>query len=252
MKNLFLLFVVLLSSSVSSARVVGLDSRKLATYLRGTYGLNNMGRNAFEPGFPTTVSFPDLGGVNQAASAEIGLSFTTGITTRLGLEILYPQYVNQLEGRNAGSTTLMSVTSEVYSLIPQLNLELPFKVTKIFKPYMYFGVGYAVTVIKNTVSMSSSGQATFGVQDYIEEATAYSIMGQLGAGFEFALVDNIGLSFDAGYRYLNPNKFTLNRDAITPRGTVLAGQDLRNVDGSNRALNLSGFFGAATFRFYIY
>ncbi|MCC6278058.1 MAG: hypothetical protein IT289_09105 [Oligoflexia bacterium] len=253
MKLIFIAVMILSGAGENAeAKVFNLKKRVISTYLRGTFALPNAGRAAFEPGFPATVSFPDFGGVNQAFSGEIGMAFHTGVSTRLGVEVVYPQYVNQLEGKNAGQTTLLSVTSQVYSVIPQISLEIPMKASANYRVFLGGGVGYAVTVLKNSVSLNAAGQATLGVQDYIEEGTSYSIMGHAEFGVEFGLVDNVGFSLEAGYRYLQPSKFTANRDAITARGALQTGQDIKNIDNSNRSINLSGPFAAAMFRFYIY
>jgi hypothetical protein len=247
------LFLVVVSSVLAlpvEARVFNFKRQTVSVYLRGAYGINKLQKYAFEPGFPTSVSFPDSS-VNQNYSGELGLALTTNFTTRLGVELLYPQLIKDIEGRNSSNTNLMSVVSQVYAVIPQVNIEIPIRAGAKSKFYVMAGGGYAVSTFKNTVTMTAAGTSTLGVTDYIEEGTGNGFMGQGGGGVEFSFVDNVSLSFDLGYRYLVVNNYTANRDATTANGPIYKGNAITNVDGSKRTTDLSGPWAAMSFRFYI-
>jgi hypothetical protein len=251
-KNLFLIFLFsTFLCSNSFARVFNFKNQTLAAYIRGEFGLNKLQKNGYAPGFPSNVDFPNSDGVNQNYSGEFGFAWTTGITTRLGVELLYPQLTKDLEGR-VGGVDMLSVTSQVYAVIPQINFEIPMKRSDTVRFYFGGGAGYALATLKNTVTMTPAGTAFTGVTDYIEEGSGFGLMGQGFVGFEFAFFDNVGMSFDGGYRYLVINNYTSNRSANTVRGRIETGNPIRNVDGTNRVTDLSGPWAAATFRIYFH
>lgn len=250
----FLFFqIIVLVASLAEARVFDYKRESFSTYLRASYGMNNLQKYAYQPGFPPSVSFPGSDGVNQAYSGEFGFGLgSDNLAVLLGLELLYPQMTTGLSGVNAGGTSLLSIDSQVYSVIPKVDLEFYFKKSPTYRFYGGFGVGYAITTLKNTVTMTSPGTTALGVSDYIEEGTGWGIMGQAFTGFEFAFFDNVGFSLDVGYRYLRVDNFTSNRNSNTAHGQVYTGNQLKNYDGTNRATDLSGPWASAAFRIYIH
>jgi hypothetical protein len=249
----FFAFVLLLSASAAEARVFNFDQQTFSTYLRGTYGFTKLQEMAYQSGFPTTVVFDSSGSASTAYSGEFGLAFTSphAMTFRLGVELLSPAQQTGVQGKDSTGTTLLSLDSQVYSIIPQANFEFFVKKGATWRWYFGGGAGYAVTTFKNTVTMTSAGQTALGVGNYIEEGTGWGIMGQAITGYEFSIFDTVSLSFDLGYRYLVVNNYTANRDYVAPAGTFTTGNPVKNVDGSARSTDLSGFFAGATFRFYI-
>jgi hypothetical protein len=235
------------------ARVFNFQKQTFSTYLRGTYGLSMLQKDAYQPGFPATVSFPGHSGVAQAYSGEIGFGLSSKfVTWRLGVEMLNPAQAKDVAGMNASGTQWLTVNSEVYSIIPQVNVEFMIRQGPSWRWYFGGGVGYAITTFKNTVTMTAAGTTALGgVTDYIEEASNYGLMGQGMTGFEFAFFDNVSLSFDVGYRYLNANGFKANRDARTACRQFYTGNTITNCAGGDRSFNLSGLFTAGNFRIYI-
>jgi hypothetical protein len=257
MKKYFLILICFFLTSVAHGRIFNYKKQNFSAYLRGQYGLNKAQKTAFQPGFPTsgstTVTFPDHDGVNQDYDAELGLGLNVGrLNTRLGLGLIYPQPVTSTAGKNAAGTALLSLSSQISSLVPRATFELALKQTDTFKAYVGVAAGYAITTIKNTVSLNAAGQAAFptAAVDYTEEGTSYGLLGEVLAGLEFAAFDNVGFSLDAGYRYLNHSSFNATRGANTVGGVVTTGSTLRNVDGTTRTLDLSGYFVGGTFRIY--
>lgn len=254
MTRTYFILIIFIFPCLGSARVFDFQKQVVATYIRGSYGLNKLQKQAYKPGFPASVDFPDHGGVNQAYSADFGFSLTTknAFNIKLGVELLYPQLSKEVSGVNASGTQLLSVTSEVYSVIPQLNLEVFLEKTPKWRWFAGGGVGYAVATIKNTVSMTASGTSSLGVSDYIEEGTGWGLMSQLFTGIEFPFFDNVALSLEAGYRILTVSQYSSNRDSTTALGGVAKGNTLRNVDGTDRSTDLGGPWASATLRLYIF
>ena len=237
-------FLCLFVTSSASAKVFNFQDRSFATYLRGTFGTSNLQREAYQPGVPSSVSFSSSSGVSQGFSGEIGVLIipSPSFAWRFGVEVINPQGTTGAGGLSATGTPLFSVDSQVYSIVPQGNIEIFLKKSPTWRYYVGGGAGYAVTTFKNTYTMTSAGVAQLGVQNYIEEASGFGLMGQGFTGFEFSFFDNVGLSLDIGYRYLVVNNYTSNRNVITPIGTLSTGGAIKNNDGSNRITDLSGFF----------
>ncbi len=248
----YLFIIIFAFPHLGHAKVFDYKKSTVATYLRGGFGLNNLQKYAYQPGFPTSVTFADSDGVNQTYSAEFGFSFITGkLCTRLGVELLYPQLTSGLSGKNASGTQLLSITSQVYSLVPKIDFEFAFKETPTSKVYGGIGAGYAMTTIKNSVTMTAAGSAAFpGVTDYIEEGSGSGYLGEVFFGFEWAFFDNVGFSLDAGYRYLINSSYNSNRNTTTVSKTETTGAQIMNADNTARTTSLSGPFAAGTFRIY--
>jgi hypothetical protein len=62
--------------------------------------------------------------------------------------------------------------------------------------------------------------------------------------------DHATLVADLGYRYLRVNELKSSDDVTTFTGSYHAGDTLKNNDGSDRSLDLGGFFAGIGFRFY--
>ncbi|MBK9294602.1 MAG: hypothetical protein IPM57_09175 [Oligoflexia bacterium] len=251
--RIFLAFLLVGASHAAEAKVFDYSKSSFIAYLRGAFGINKAQKFAFEPGFAANITFPDHYGVNQNYNAEFGLGFSVGkMQTRAGVELKYPQLVKDLNGVN-GATTVMTITSEVYGIIPKLSIEYSIKQSSTMRIYFGVGAGYGATVIKNTVTLNSAGVALYPTasQTYIEEATGYAIMGEAFTGIDIAAFDNTSFSFDVGYNYHPITAFTINRNANTTRGAISVGGTLTNAAGGNRTLDLSGYFASATLRIHI-
>jgi hypothetical protein len=249
----FVLTLVSIPIHFAQARVFNFQKQSFSTYLRGTYGFTMLQKDAYQGGFPNTVSFPNQAGVSQAYSAEVGFGLSSKyLTWRLGVELLNPAQTKDAAGLNASGTQWLTLSSEAYSVIPQVNVEFVVRQGPTWRWYFGGGIGYAITTFKNTVTMTAAGTTALGgVTDYIEEGSNYGLMGQGMSGFEFAFFDNVSMSFDLGYRYLNATGFKSNRDSRTACNQFYSGNTVTDCAGGDRALNLSGLFTAANFRIYI-
>lgn len=248
--------LIILSFENANAKVFDFTKSSFVTYLRGAYGINKVQKYAFEPGFPSTVTFPDHLGVNQTYSADFGIGFSTGRTvTRVGVELMYPQLVKELSGVNSGGSSLLVMTSEVFAVMPKLSFEYALKQSQEFRLFVGFSGGYGPTTVKNTVNLTPTGLGFFSGTgagaNYTEEASGYSIMAEVYSGLEFAFFDNTSFSLDLGYHYHPITALSVTRNANTVRGPITIGSTLLNSAGGNRSVDLSGYFVGGTLRIYI-
>ncbi|CAM6001616.1 unnamed protein product [Sphagnum balticum] len=241
------------ADQIAQARVFNFDEQTFSTYLRGTGGFTNLQKTGFAPGLPAGTSFPDSPGVTQAFSGEIGVGFTTKrvLTTRLGVELFYPYASGGVTGKNTAGAPLLTMSNQLYGIIPQVNFEFFVKQGPWGRIYMGGGAGYGICILNNVTSLTPLGQSTYGIGNYTEAATATTIMGQGFLGVEVPAFDNVSISFDLGYRYLNASNYTSNGGYQSALGSVAAGSTIKNVDGSNRSTDLSGIYGAINLRLYI-
>ncbi len=247
------LFVsILLASIPSHARIFDFTKSTSSTYLKGDYGFNRVQKMAYQPGFPSAISFPSLGGVSQNFAAEIGFGINVHkFTTRFGLQLLFPQLMTGLAGTSASGTQLLSVTSQLYAIIPKVDFEVALKQTAETKTYLGFGLGYAFVTLRNSVGFTPSGNAAYpGVSDYIETGATNALMVEAYGGVEYLLFDTVGFGLDAGYQYLPVGSINVSQSSTTISGAETSGGVMKNADGSSRNFDLSNIFAAASLRIY--
>jgi hypothetical protein len=247
-----LLTIMVFTATAAEARVFDFSKQTFSTYLRASGGPTTLQRGAYSAGFPNSITFNDTNAPSTVYSAEIGLAFTNPnvYNFRLGVEGLYPYASGGSTGANGG-TPEFTINSLTYAIIPQANFELFLKKKPNFRFYLGAGGGYAITSFDNNITMTPQGTTTYGVSNYSELASGTGIMGQGYLGMEFPAFDNIGFSFDVGYRYLVIPSFTASQSYTNLSGKIISqGSTITNADGSTRSLNLSGVFGAVSFRFY--
>jgi hypothetical protein len=253
MTSLFFVILILFCANISSARVFDFKKRSFGTYLRGTFGSTSLQQGAYQPGMVSGVGFSGTSGTQTAFSGEIGLKFipTDLLAFRLGMELLAPQTASGITGLSTTAAPLFNLESQVLSYVPELNFELFLKKSSSWRFFVGGGAGYAVTTIKNTYTMTQLGVSQLGVSSYIEEGSGSGILGNALLGIEMNIFDNVGFTLDLGYRYLTVNNFVSSRNSTTVLGNVTTGSALKNFDGTNRSVNLSGFWSGATFVIYI-
>jgi hypothetical protein len=110
-------------------------------------------------------------------------------------------------------------------------------------------LGFVTT--QNIYKMTAAGTTAFGgVADHTETGKGSGFALQTSAAYEFEFADHATLVLDVGYRYLRITTLTSSGDVTTMSGTYHEGDTLKNNNGSDRSLDLGGFFGGAGFRFY--
>ncbi|MEQ1875026.1 MAG: hypothetical protein ABL958_00175 [Bdellovibrionia bacterium] len=249
-----LLALSLLIGSSSEARVFNFKNEKFATYFRGTAGLSGLKKTAFESSGGQNLTFSDQPNYNY--TAEFGLLFSVSrMNVRMGLELFRPNAATGVEAKDASDVTLYTLNSTVIGYGGVMNLE--FNMIEGDKSRLFFsgGGGYFTTSLKNEYAFTTAGNSAYPtVPNYVEEGSGYSFMGQASFGYEFHLSDTTTTVFDAGYRYMLVNSLKHSRDAVTlldPATPVTSGSNMKNRDGSDRTLDLSGIWVGLSLRIYI-
>lgn len=246
-----LVLLAMLAPSVATARQFDFKSAGFGTYVRGEYGLATRGDASFADSSGANVSFS--GSRSTTAGGEFGFLFAGEKSTfRLSAEVLLPKRLAGLEGTSSGGgVKYFDLDSKVTVITPQANLDFvvqPFAESRILASV---GGGLALATTQNVYKMTSAGTAAFGgVTDHTETGKGQGIDAHASAIYEIMFADHATLAFDIGYRYCKISALTSSDDVHTFTGTYKAGDKLKNNDGSDRSIDLSGLFAGAGFRFY--
>jgi hypothetical protein len=247
--RLVFIFILAFAPTVF-ARQFDFKSAGFGTYFRGEYGLAVRGDASFADSSGANVSFDSSRTSN--AGGEFGLMWGGEKTTfRLSAEILYPRHLSDVIGSSAGGTKYYDLDSKVTVFIPQANLDFVFK---SFAESLFFysiGGGLGLATTQNIYKMTAAGTTAFpGVSDHTETGKGQSVDVQTSVAYEMMFADHATFVADVGYRYLRINALTTPDAVTTFSGTYKAGDSLKNNDGGDRSIDLSGFFAGAGFRFY--
>lgn len=238
---------------MSEARVFNYKDSGLGAFIRGTGGLVAVNQDAFANSAGTATVLDDAAS-SYDYSGEVGfiLSITQGVHIRLGAEVLQPVSVNTI-GADAAGTQRYSLNSSVFVFNPNLVFETVYSTSGSMRFFAEFGVGYATVNVTNDYKMTAAGTSALGVSDFKETFSGTALSGMAAFAFEALFNDNVTFSLDAGYRYLPVTSFKYTSDVnnlVKPTG-VASGDPVLNTDGSDRTMNLSGFFAGVSFRFYL-
>ncbi len=218
----------------------------IGTYLQGTGGPSLLQKSSFER---NDVTFANK--VDYNLSGEVGVLFAfERAVVKVGLEAVRPQVVQGGQATGAGEVTLYSVTSGIISYGPTVGLDLQLGNFENFRFYILASAGYMKTTLKNDYQFTTPGQTQYSLIDYTEEGSAYSIMGRGGVGLEFPFSDAVTMSLEVGYRSLVASGLVHERGATTFSGAVTAGQTMKNRNGVDRVVDLSGGWAGVGLRFY--
>lgn len=247
-----LVSIILLFNQSAWSRVFDFKEAMFAPYLDASYGSSKVGKDSFEGGFPTTSGVD--GGISAMYSGEVGMAIQFGqlMSFRLGVELMNPFVSTQSTITDTNGNEHGTLKPEVFVIMPKATLEIYLAKKKASRWVFGIGGGYAYTTIRNTVTLNATGQAAYGLtEDYIEEGTSNDMEFHGHAGYEFNIVDNVGMALVAGYRVLTTSNITGNRPATTPIGTVSNGSPILNADGTQRSVSLTGPFFGISLRVYI-
>jgi len=254
----FLLFSILcvFSADDAQARKFDYNDGVFSVYVGGTIGTSRIQKTPFEPGMPSTVSFPDYNGVNYGYSGLFGFDLTlqNRVSFKLGVDFLYAAEAKDIEGKNSSGNVLLSETSDTLGVVPEFMVELHLARGPRSRVSVGGGVGYMTATIRNDIRMTALGQSTLGVSNYVEEGQGTAIPAKLFTNFEFILVDNVSMVLQAGYRYAVVKQFNYTRNATAPApiGAEVQGQVMKNADGTNRTVDMSGVFGGVQLIFWMW
>lgn len=248
--RVLLIGVVLCVARPAEAKKFNFKDVGFATYFKGTYGTTKVGGGAFENSIPESVSVGPKPRVNY--SGEFGILFTTEwFNLRLGAELLLPEHISDVKGRDASNTDLFTLDTQTSAVIPMAYIDANLLGGSFWKFYAGVGTGVAYVIMENKYEMTETGVSTLGMGDFVEKATGTAAAFVGHAGLEVLFTDNVTLVLDAGYRYVIVEQLKHDRDATTFQGTVQAGDIVKDRDGSERNMDLGGPYAGLAFRFYL-
>jgi hypothetical protein len=232
-------------TSTAQARVFHLKEQSFGTYIEGTGGNSALGDSAFHH---SGLSFENK--EDYSLSGEFGLMFLASRTwIRLGIQLIRPHAIAGAQAADSSGSVLYRVDNSVLAWGPVATFEFPLKIGESSRLFVLGGLGYMKVTVKNDYHLTSAGNAVYHVADYAEEASAYSLMGQGGLGWEAALADNATFTLTTGYRGLVATSLKHERANATIDGAINAGDTWKDADG-DRSLDLSGFWVGLGLRFY--
>lgn len=239
-----------LSSSIAEARVFNFKDEHFAIYVGGTFGNSNAGDGAYSLSSGNGVSFDKK--VQSTSSAEAGLLISLDqVNFKLGVDYVMPRELQAITGTDASGTKLFSLDSKVAAFVFGGGIELlPFR-RPWHRALIGFTYGYAMASLTNRYTMTPAGSTALGVGDFSEEATGNGVMLQGYLGWEANFTDVWTITIHAGYRELLIPAFKSTKATTAISGNQSEGQDIRNMDGTVRSMNLGGVFAGINFRFYL-
>lgn len=247
MKRLLLL-AILFSVASAHARVFDLNRENFATYFGVTGGPSAVAQAAFENEAGSSVTISNK--VEYNYSGEFGFIYSQPIiSARFGFEILKPQALQNLVGRN-GSTDLYSASSDILGYIPKLIFDINLRRNNDSRSFISGTVGYATVTLKNSYTLTAAGQAAYPGMDDKMEAKGTGVLYAASLGHETFLTDTTTMLFEAGYRWLNITNFKYTRSGNYFGSAHTDGDAVLN-NGSQRTMGLSGLYIGLSFRFYM-
>ena len=241
------LFLILVPCLVQ-ARVFNIDKQDSGTYIKGNYGLTNVGRDAYTRSSGGQTQFSEEPNFNWGG--EVGFVFPKkDYNIRLGFEVVHPQKVSA-SGSNSAGSKLLTVESSIYGAFPVLHIEYFGLKSAFGRGYFSLGGGYGKVFLSNSYSFTSTGTSLYGVNDYKEKSSQYTYIAETAIGYELYFVNSTTITFDLGYRYVKADSLDYDEDVTTIDGPVEGGAAVLDSSGKDRELDLSGVFVGIGLRFY--
>ncbi len=238
------IFIIILST-FAHAKEINLSNQKFAVYVRGTYGLSLMGKDAYNDSSGTGTSFTDTVEYNQ--SGEIGFFVTQGtLGFRAGFEILSTQQLENIEGQNASNVLQTTLDSEVRASILKAGLEFNLFSNAYSKAYMLLSVGTANLELINAYDDADNSPADF--TNFVDSTV---LMGDLLFGYEIIIADNATFMIDLGYRSFKVPELEYDRAITNYQGSQTTGSAFKDNSGNNISFDMGGYFAGAGIRIYL-
>ena len=239
--------LLLIFSASAQAKVFNLKEETFAAYFGMTGGPSSMGQSAFENEAGTGVTYTS--GVNYIYTGEFGVIYSRPrFNLRFGLEILRPQYLENLVGH--GSSDLYTETSSILGYAPKVTLEVNLVSTDKFRTFIEGSLGAANVTVKNSYTLTAAGQSAYPGMDTDMEAKGSGTLWSAGAGCEILMSDTTTFALEAGYRSLDITNLKYSKDRNLFGTTHVSGDPVLD-NGGSRNLNFTGAFIGAAFRFYL-
>jgi hypothetical protein len=243
----------LLLSPVAEARVFKLSEADVSAYFFGTAALSRIGDAPFALSSGSDTLFNEEVAYNF--SGELGFTYrmSPGLFLRVGAQLLQSKTLTRAEGRDAGDQLLLYLTSRAFAFVPHGTLELDALQSDSERAFFFLGVGAADVSLDNDYEFTATGLATYPAvtSDYKETSGQSLISSHAGVGYEGLFADNVTFFTEAGYRMLVASRLKYKDDFSTPEGAKTKGAPALNSDGTDRIVDLSGFFVGFGFKFYL-
>lgn len=245
------IFVFLIGGfgSFAQARVFDINTEKFAAYLGGSYGPTSIGKAAFENASANGETYDS--GLATIYSGEFGFIYSSRyLNVRFGIEVIRPPTTGVI-ATNAAGTTLYNLNSDMTVITPKIGFEFNLKQWKESRVFANVNYGSANLGLNNNYIFPAGGPLS-PKTDYTEEGRSTAALIEGSLGWEILMFDTTTLVLSAGYRQLNFAKLTHNRDVSTLQGDKVKGDAMLNVDGTERAINMTGYFAGLAFRFWVF
>jgi opacity protein-like surface antigen len=242
-----------LISAASEARVFSYKDAGLSVLLRGTGGMSSVSDAPFGQSSGVDTTMDDQSKYQYGGELGMVLALNDKTNLRLGAEVMKHHPVRG-SGKNPAEQERFELESSTFVFNPNLAFEFLFKQGQSSRFFVQLGVGYAMVDVENRYDMNSTGTAELAVDDFNEKMSGSAPSYMAGVGMEFQALDNVALSFEAGYRYCKIAELKYTGDfnsIVAPTGTH-KGDPALNHDGSQRELDLGGAFVGAALRFYLH
>lgn len=244
MKLIF--FVIVMMSSVASAKVFSMNDTTLAGYLSGQYGDSSVGTKFFE-GESSAVDYSK--GFKKHTGADFGLIYRTqSFAWVFGFEFIKADKIKDGVASTVG-TTNYNYTSEVSYLAPKVGMEIIFYQDVAQRVSLQGTVGTASLSTKTDYSSLSIAPNA----DFTIEGKGAANLVNVSIGSEWHWVDTTALQLQVGYRALHFKRIKATTDvADSFQGAITKGTRLTRLDGSNLDYKFSSYYINLAMRIWIF
>ncbi len=243
---------IILATSAAEARVFSFKDETMAAFFHGTYGLSRLGSTPYKDASGVNTEF--AGPEHKANfSGELGFLYTMSprLTLRLGAEVIQA-HQSEIVGQAANETKYFDLVSDVFVFSPNATFEWHIDTADWYRLSFFVGAGYATVTSDLNYTFTTAGKAALGVSaDYDEAGAARLISGHTGFIFEMAMIDTVTTVLELGFRHMPIPKLTYADNVTTITGAQAKGDTILDQDGSNRTLDMSGYYLGLSFRFFI-
>jgi hypothetical protein len=252
MKNSFRIYLIVLVFPMTlNARVFNINEEKIATTVKGAWAPSSVLQSHFEDTSGTNITIEDE--VNYNLGGEIGLVFTASRAAfRLGVESIHPNPIEAKEGTNLSNQIMYTFDSDISVLLPKADIDFTIRSGDAWRIFLSLGGGVGTLSYKNSYAMTTEGQTVFsGLANFSEEGTSTATMLEGGLNFEHLFTDTTTIVIELGYRQLKFEEVKFKNDVTSFTGAHVKGDIVLNADGTNKAIDFTGFVAGVCFRFYL-
>lgn len=236
---------IILTSSISVARVFDLNKESLASYFLVSSGTSTIANKAYDLE-SAAVSY-DNAGISSNLSGEFGFVYANKyVTWRFGFEVMSPAKLAGVSALNAGGATLYTLSSTMSGYYPKVGIEANLRTRADSRLFIFGYTGtMSLTVTNAYTGLTIAPNADFS---YVYKGSCLATAG--GLGYELASFDTTSMVIELGTRMMEVTGTTYGENA-TGFSTVTTGSTALKTDGSPRAFDFTGTFASLGFRFYL-